>query len=72
MNSKLCKRLRRLAEAKTVGLPDAQLDCPAGVVRVDARTRKRVPIRNERQTTRGVYRAFKHAAQRIARGEKLK
>ena len=64
MRAKLCKNLRRIARARTVGLPMRKLEA--------VRAGRHVRARNAQATTRGVYRALKRAIRQIKREGKLK
>lgn len=56
MNQKLCKRLRRQAEALTIGRPARGLQVKAGKDKFGRRTECLV---NDPRSTRGVYRRMK-------------
>ena len=63
MNAKKCKRLRRWAEALTVGQPAVDYTTSRGGAW------KYITIRLEPTCTRAIYRGMKDSQRRAARGE---
>ena len=72
MNAKKCKRLRRWAEALTVGQPAVAYTYQQSAIKKDLNGRliDKITVRLDGTCTRGIYQGMKDSQRRAARGEK--
>jgi hypothetical protein len=64
LSSRVCKQLRGLAQARSVGLPERQLLGVRRVITINGSQYDQWQAVNASKSTRGIYRALKREARR--------